>query len=64
MEASNVRSAQGKSLQRKSTHSQVRPLTVARADTKTLTYDRTKRQSDGCGVRTHALSDWRLKPAP
>ena len=21
-------------------------------------------ENDGCGVRTHALSDWRLKPAP
>ena len=21
-------------------------------------------QSDSCGVRTHALADWRLKPAP
>ena len=23
-----------------------------------------KMANDGCGVRTHALSDWRLKPAP
>ena len=21
-------------------------------------------KSDSCGVRTHALADWRLKPAP
>ena len=23
-----------------------------------------KLESDGCGVRTHALSEWRLKPPP
>ena len=22
------------------------------------------KQSDSCGIRTHALADWRLKPAP
>ena len=22
------------------------------------------KQSDSCGVRTHAFADWRLKPAP
>ena len=29
-----------------------------------VTTGATSQQSDSCGVRTHALADWRLKPAP